>query len=145
MACIIDAIKTYDTLPSEFTPIRMTVMGMAESGKTVLIKTLITAVQKMFGFWRSALVSAPTGSAAYKSGGVTIHKLCAMNPHNANNNQISSKEKEKLVKEFMDIILLFVDGRGMTDLQTLGRAECAVANSTRDGKFSNKSWAIFLS
>ena len=28
----------------------------------------------------------------------------------------------------------------MTDLQTLGRAKCAVANSTRDGKFSNKSW-----
>ena len=97
-AYIIDAIKTYATLPSEFAPIRMTVMEMAGSGKTVLVKTLITAIRKMFGFRRSALVSAPTGSTAYDSGGVTIHKLCAMNPHNANNNQISAKEKEKLVK-----------------------------------------------
>ena len=44
------------------------------------------------------------------------------------------------MREFMDTILLFVDERGMTDLQTLGRAECAVANSTKYGKFSNKLW-----
>ena len=42
--------------------------------------------------------------------------------------------------EFMDTILLFVDERSMTDLQTLGRAECGVTRSTRDGKFRNKYW-----
>ena len=43
-AYIINAIKTYATQPSEFTPIRMNVMGMAGFGETVLVKTLITAV-----------------------------------------------------------------------------------------------------
>lgn len=137
---ILDGIFRYCTNPKEFEPIRMTVMGMAGSGKTVLVKTLITTIRQIFQSRRAALVGAPTGAAAHNSGGTTLHRLACINPSNGANLVISDKEKEKLVATFMDTILLFVDERGMTDFKTLGKAEVSIAQSTRDGVYSNKSW-----
>ena len=53
----------------------MTVMGVAGSGKSILIKTIVTAVRKMFGRNDVVYVGAPTGSAAFSAGGETIHRL----------------------------------------------------------------------
>lgn len=137
---ILKGVQDYCLHPKDFKPIRMTVMGMAGSGKTVMVKTLITAVRRIFQSRRSALVGAPTGAAAHNSGGVTLHRLVGMNPSNVTNLVITPKEKEKLVKTFMDTILMFIDERGMTDFQTLGKAESSIAQSTRDGVNSDKSW-----
>ena len=115
-------------------------MGMAGSGKTVLVQTLISTVRKMFQFRRAALVCAPTGAAAFNSGGITIHSLCGINPKNAQNLIISSSEKEKLQAEIEDTVLLFIDERGMTGFKSLEKAERAIAQSTRDGRYSDKSW-----
>jgi len=137
---IIKGVQDYCLRPQDFKPIRMTVMGMAGSGKTVMVKTLITAIRRIFQSRRSALVGAPTGAAAHNSGGTTLHRLVGVNPSNSCNLVITSKEKEKLVQTFMDTILLIVDERGMTDFQTLGKAESAIAQSTRDGVNCDKSW-----
>jgi len=137
---ILDAVKKYATRSRDFKPIRLTLMGMAGSGKTVLVKTLISTVRKMFGFRRSALVCAPTGAAAFNAGGITIHKMCGFNSQNTTNMDISDREKEKLMNEILDTVLLFLDERSMISLHVLGKAECAISQSTRHGHFSHQSW-----
>ena len=53
----------------------MTICGQAGSGKSVLIKTLLTVIRKMFGRNDVCYICAPTGSAAFQAGGQTIHSL----------------------------------------------------------------------
>ena len=69
---ILQAIQKYYNRDNSFKPISMTLMGKAGSGKTFFVKTMITAVRRMFGYRRAALVCAPTGAAAFVSGGLTI-------------------------------------------------------------------------
>jgi hypothetical protein len=137
---ILQAIQKYYNQDPTFKPIRMTLMGKAGSGKTFFVKTMISAVRQMFGYRRAALVSAPTGAAAFVSGGVTIQRLCGMTPHNCKDALLSDALKERLIKEFFDTILLFIDERSMTELETLGKAKSSIAQSTRGGQFSHKSW-----
>ena len=120
---IFSKIKEYLDDPQHFVPVRMTVVGAAGSGKTVLLKTMVTLIRKMFKSKRSALVCAPTGAAAFVSGGVTIQRMCGMNPSNEDRITIDSTKKDKLVEEFLDTIVLFLDERGMIGSKTLGKAE----------------------
>ena len=67
---------SYNESSSEpFHPLRLTVKGLAGSGKTVLINTVITVIREMFGVNDSVQVCAPTGSAASNIRGSTIHNL----------------------------------------------------------------------
>ena len=63
-----------------------------------------------------------------------------MTPHNDKEVMLSDAHKEKLVKEFFDTILLLIDERSMISLNTLGKAETSIAQSTRGEKFGNNSW-----
>ena len=58
-----------------FTPLRMTLCGVAGSGKSTLINNLVTAIQKITQKSNSVHVVAPTGSAAFNAGGETCHRL----------------------------------------------------------------------
>lgn len=138
---IFSKIKEYLDDPQHFVPVRMTVVGAAGSGKTVLLKTMVTLIRKMFKSKRSALVCAPTGAAAFVSGGVTIQRMCGMNPSNEDCITIDSTKKDKLVEEFLDTIVLFLDERGMIGSKTLGKAERTIAQSTRAGVYAdNGTW-----
>ena len=137
---ILQAIQKYILRDPSFKPIRMTLMGKAGSGKIFFVKTIISTVRKMFGYKCSALVCAPTSAAAYVSGGVTIQRLCGMTPQNTKDVVLSDQHKERLIKEFVDTILLLIDERSMIDLQTLGKAETSIAQSTRGGIYSHNSW-----
>ena len=54
-------------------PLRLIISGVAGSGKSVLINTIVTTVRKMFGKTKSVKIVAPTGQAAYNAGGTTCH------------------------------------------------------------------------
>ena len=56
-----------------FEPLRMTTVGAAGTGKSVLINTMVAAIQDMFDFTDSVAVFTPTGCAAFNVGGETIH------------------------------------------------------------------------
>ncbi len=66
--------KTKESIES-FTPLRMTLCGVAGSGKSTLINTLVTAIRKITGKINSVYVCGPTGSAAFNAGGETCHRL----------------------------------------------------------------------
>ena len=57
---------------SKFEQLLMTVTGVAGTGKTVLIKTLVTAIHRIFGLNESVMVFSPTGLSAHNAGGTTF-------------------------------------------------------------------------
>ena len=57
----------------------MTISGAGGTGKSVLIKTLITTARRMFQSNEVAFIRAPTSSASHNAGGKTNHKLFGIN------------------------------------------------------------------
>jgi ribosome biogenesis GTPase A len=66
--------KTPELL-NTFTPLRMTVCGVAGSGKSTLINTFVSIVRTITQKTDSIYVCGPTGSAAFNAGGETCHRL----------------------------------------------------------------------
>ena len=54
--------------------LQMTVCGVAGSGKSTWINTLVPLLREMFPNDNAVSVFAPTGSAAFNAGGQTLHK-----------------------------------------------------------------------
>jgi nicotinamide riboside kinase len=61
-------------MKKKFKPLRMTIMGCAGTGKSVLINTVVAYIRRMFQKNYSFIVAAPTGAAAHNVGGQTIHR-----------------------------------------------------------------------
>ena len=61
---------------------RMTVRGAAGTGKSVLIKTIVSLAKRLFHNDEVAFVCAPTGSAGHNAGGETNHIMFGINTHN---------------------------------------------------------------
>ena len=59
----------------KFKPLHLTVTGGAGSGKSTLVKVLTSTIRQIFQCNDSVLVAAPTGSASFNGGGVTMHRL----------------------------------------------------------------------
>ena len=76
LAEVLSAIREYCANPEKMCKnvSRMTVSGVAGSGKSTWINTLVTCVLKMFDDKDTIAVFAPTGSAAYNAGGETLHR-----------------------------------------------------------------------
>ena len=62
-------------MQENFTPLRMTLCGVAGSGKSTLINTFVTAIRKITGKTNSVYICGPTGTAAFNAGGETCHYL----------------------------------------------------------------------
>ena len=81
LAYILQYLKKWDKIsktpesPETFTPLRMTLCGVAGSGKSTLVNTLVTIIRKITGKTDSVYVCGPTGSAAFNAGGETCHHL----------------------------------------------------------------------
>ena len=99
---------------------RMTIMGAAGTGKSVLIKTLITTIRRMFNKNDVALVGAPTGCAGYNAGGETNHKLFAIN---SNSGEVTGKKQTRLLRRLCNALFVIIDERSMCDCFQLGVIE----------------------
>ena len=53
----------------------MTVAGGGGSEKSTLVKVLTITIRQIFQCNDSVLVAAPTGSASFNGGGVTMHRM----------------------------------------------------------------------
>ena len=100
----------------------MTICGQAGSGKSVLIKTLLTVIRKMFGRNDVCYICAPTGSAAFQAGGQTIHSLFGIKARTVKDNP-SQELQDKLQRKFANIVALIVDERSMVSSEILATME----------------------
>lgn len=122
-----------------FKPLRMTVLGCAGSGKSVLINTLVGCIRKMFNNNNSVLVTAPTGAAAYNVGGQTIHREFCVNTGKKHEN-LGKVAKENLVAKLMSTIALFFDERSLISQVVLGSAEMNISSTAHNSGHESEDW-----
>ena len=91
-------VDDYVNDTSTFQPLRLTICGQAGSGKSVLIKTLVSVIRTMFSRNDCCYVCAPTGSAAYQAGGQTIHSLFGIKSTRANYSAPPSLQQKTITK-----------------------------------------------
>ena len=118
-----------------FKPLRLTIMGAAGTGKSVLINTLVTVLRKMFGLNDVVHVAAPTGTAAFNVGGETLHRLFSVSIDDVNGQtfSISEKTKRALLVKFQRTIAILIDERSMVGMKLLGTASHNAALTAHGG------------
>ena len=130
--------KTPDSL-REFTPLRMTLCGVAGSGKSTLINTLVTAIRKITQKTNSVYVCGPTGSAAFNAGGETCHRLFHIQTK-LYNSELTSQALRNLVAKLKDTVALIVDERSMVSALLLGTMEDYCRQAAFEGTNNDLSW-----
>lgn len=122
-----------------FEPLRMTVQGAGGTGKTVLINTLVTVIREMFQSTDSVVVAAPTGSAAYKTSGETVHRTWSVPLHDSHGAELKklSKEVEKRLKQkFKHPVVTIIDERSLLSLMVVGYASHNFAQTAYGGIYT---------
>ena len=117
----------------------LTVSGVAGSGKSTFIKTLITTLRKMFNRKPSAEVCAPTGSAAFSAGGSTCHRFLNL-PINTFNYELTEGRLKQLRDKLHSTVCLIIDERSLLSSANLALAELHVKHAAYNGRNKNKLW-----
>ena len=115
-------LPTISNLQQNVTPLRMILCGVAGSGKSTLINTLVTAIRKITGKTSSVYVCGPTGSAAFNAGGETYHRLFNIQSR-FYNCELSAQTLKTFISKLEDTIALIVDERSMISALLLGTME----------------------
>jgi hypothetical protein len=136
-------VETYveSDMAEPFQPLRMTIVGAAGTGKTVLINCIVTAIRDIFGFTDAVLVFAPSGCAAFNAGGETVHYGCKVPVRSTKNSmegRLSNKARDFLMKRLKRNIAVLFDERSMISLQTLGEAALNIAYTAHGGGHSDE-------
>jgi hypothetical protein len=133
-----DLGKTPESL-NNFTFLRMTLCGVAGSGKSTLFNTLVTVIWKITGKTSSVHVVGPTGSAAFNAGGETCHRLFNIQG-TPKNSELSSQALRKLMSKLENTIALIVDERSMISALLLGTMESFCKQAAFRGEKRYLSW-----
>jgi len=114
----------------------MTIAGVGGSGKSVVVKTLVSDVRKIFNSNDTAKVCAPTGAAAFSGGGCTCHREFQL-PVRASSDEISSKKLQALKEKFLKTMLLIIDERSMISAENLALMDSYARKSVHLGTNEN--------
>jgi len=123
-----------------FRPLRMTIVGCAGTGKSVLINTVVGYIRKIFQNNNSVIVAAPTGAAAHNVGGQTIHREFKIGIGKRRNTTLSKKGKEQLHEKLEHTAAIFIDERSMMSQRVLGTTEMNVRSTAHGGGHDNEDW-----
>src|SRR5687768_15769183 len=130
--------KTQDSIRA-FKPLTIILSGVAGSGKSTLINTLVTAIRKITQKTNSVYVCGPTGSAAFNAGGETCHHLFNIQGK-LENSDLSPHALLTLVAKLEDTVALIVDERSMVSSLLLGTMEDYCRQAAFNGTNNDLSW-----
>ena len=122
-----------------FKPLRMTLCGVAGSGKSTLVNTLVTLIRKITWKTNSVYVCGPTGSAAFNAGGETCHRLFNI-PTKVVTSTPEGLTRKNLMTKLEDTIMLIVDERSMLSALTVGTMEAFCRQGAFKGTKSEQDW-----
>jgi ABC-type dipeptide/oligopeptide/nickel transport system ATPase component len=149
MAYVLKAIKAwveYDPIKEDGTPnqpfqgIRLTVRGSAGCGKSVLLKTIVSVIRKMFQSRTAALIGGPTGASSFNVGGVTNHVLFGINPKSLDSPDVTPSKLEPLKYKFADTVVVCFDERSMVSSKMLGKMEATARQVAHNGYHTFEDW-----
>ena len=137
---ILSTIRKWLTGNEDYVPLRLTVCGGGGTGKSVIIKMIVTAMRKLFNTNDAVHVFAPTGSAAHNVDGKTPHSFFGVNTSNSLNVSDYKKKKLRLVMKYTSVILL--DERSLLDAHVLGCMENTCSQVVGNGAYvdSEHGW-----
>jgi AAA domain len=140
LAVAVDHLKKYCKcdLQNENTTMRLTVSGVAGSGKSTWINTYVSLVRRLFNNNDTVGVYGPTGSAAFNAGGETINRGFGI-PIPATNKDISGSKHIRLLKKFAQTIAIIIDERSMIEADKLGLVKYYMEECAHGG-CTNKDW-----
>jgi len=134
----------YDpTSSGPFCLLRITVVGVAGTGKSVIIDTLVTVIHEMFQCNDVTFVGAPTGTAAFNVGGEMLHRLFSIlieSMKGSKDSILGPSARKFLVHKLRCAIALFIDERSMVSLRTMGLSSKHVALTAHGGHHASESW-----
>jgi hypothetical protein len=76
---LINIIVKFLNNDTKYKPLRAIIMGCGGTGKSFIINTIISIVQKMTQQNVTVQVGAPMGAAAFNLQGSTLHRLLGIN------------------------------------------------------------------
>ena len=124
-----------------FQPLEMTVIGSGGTGKTFLIKVIVSTLKRMFETnsdkVRTTVIAAPTGAAAFNTNGRTCHskfKISITNPGNG----LQNEQLDALQKDLKYTLFLCIDERSMLSQVVLGAIDKHTRYCAKDNKNKNK-------
>jgi hypothetical protein len=125
-----------------FKPLRMTIMGAARTGKSVLINTLVTMLRVMFDDNDVVHVAAPTGTAAFNVVGETLHRMFSIMVEDDMKNikGMSERSKKAMLVKFKMAIAILIDKCSMVGMRILGSACSNVNECAHGGNHSDEDW-----
>jgi hypothetical protein len=140
LAVVISHLKDYCENKLDKTNLtkKITVAGVAGSGKSTWINTLVSLVRRLFGNNDTIGVYGPTGSAAFNAGGETINRGFRV-PISNISLKIDGAKHGHLLKKFARTVAIVIDERSMLEADKFGCVkhymdECA------HGGITNKDW-----
>jgi AAA domain len=121
LSVVIEHIKNYceSQLSKENMTLRLTVAGVAGSGKSTWINTLVSLVRQLFNYNGAIGVYGPTGSAAFNAGGETINRGFRV-PIPIMNLNIAAEKQAQLQQKFAQTVAIVIDERSMVEADKLG-------------------------
>jgi GTPase SAR1 family protein len=124
---------------SSVKPLRLTVKGVAGSGKSTFINTLVTAIRRLFDRKESVVVCGPTGAAAFGAGGSTCHHTHLL-PRVPEFGEISQTKLKKIRHNLDWIVALIIDERSMVSSGNLAMMEYHSRFGAYRGQHQNQLW-----
>jgi hypothetical protein len=82
-----------------FVPLRLTVNGAAETGKSFIINTIVSYLLRMFDDNAVVHVVAPTGMAGFNILGKTLHRFAGLDWKNTNK-EMTKRTQEQIQKKY---------------------------------------------
>jgi PIF1-like helicase len=121
-------------------PIRLTIAGVAGSGKSFLLNTLVTAIRRMFGTTDSVMVMAPTGEAAYNAGGTTVHHSLQVSVKGDMATSLTSEKITQMIRNNKNLVLATFDERSLLACVLLGKSEYNLRHTVYKGINKDLEW-----
>jgi hypothetical protein len=109
---LIDTIVKFLNNYTKYEPLRAIVMGCGGTGKSFIIKTIISIVQKVTQLNDMIQVGAPTGAAAFNVQGSTLHRLLGINVSHPEE-LLHETTKEQLKSRLTNLLCLMIDEQSM--------------------------------
>jgi AAA domain len=141
LAVVIEKVKAYCDCDPEKpnTTLRLTVSGVAGSGKSTWINTLVTMLRKLFSNTDTVGVFGPTGSAAFNAGGETINRGFRV-PITVKSLDIDGKKDGFLLRKFNMTVCLIIDERSMVEADKLGCVQHYMSKRGHGGRRKGTKW-----
>ena len=141
LAAVVGRLKDYCSRKKKASDavMRLTVSGVAGSGKSTWINTLVSIVRRLFNNNEAIGVYGPTGSAAFNAGGETINRGFRV-PIDIKTMKINDSTQKFLLKKYSRAICLVIDERSLLEANKLGCVEYFMAQCAHGGKNPLMSW-----